>query len=81
MQVLENIENVSVSPINDRRLKMLLKRLETRRQMSAQLEETKILTLMINSLCNTNTLLLLGCLRARNTSRFSYRVIFIDCKL
>jgi hypothetical protein len=52
-RILENIQNVAAPPNNDWRMKMLLKLLETRMQMSAQLEETKRLTLMINSLCNT----------------------------
>ena len=52
-RILENIENVAAPPNNNWRMKMLLKLLETRGQKSAQLEETKRLTLMINSLCNT----------------------------
>ena len=46
-------ENIAAPPNNDWRMKMLRKLLETRRQKAAQLEETKTLTMMINSLCNT----------------------------
>ena len=52
-RILEKIENVSAPPNNDWRLKMLLKMLETRQQKLAKLEDTKNLTLMITSLCNT----------------------------
>ena len=52
-RILEKIKNLAVPHNNDWRLKMLMKMLDIRREKSAQLEDIKNLTLMINSLCNT----------------------------
>ena len=52
-RILVKIENATVPPNNEWRMSMLMKLLNTRLQKSSKLEETKNLTLMIDSLCNT----------------------------
>ena len=71
-QVIQKVENAEIPPNNDWRMILLKKLLTTRRQMSAALEDTGNISLMIDSLCNTwSSLLSLtsGCLRASTSSR------------
>ena len=52
-RILQKIENATLPVGNEWRMTFLMKLLDMRRKMSAQLEDTNQLDLMINSLCNT----------------------------
>ena len=52
-QIIQKIENSTIPDNNEWRMTMLMKLLGTRRQMSAVLEDTSNISLMIDSLCNT----------------------------
>ena len=52
-RVVQKIENAPIPPGNEWRITLLVKLLNQRRQKSASLEDTRHLTLMINSLCDT----------------------------
>ena len=51
-RILEKVENAVVPPNNQWRMSMLMKLLTLRLQKSSLLEDTKNLSLMIDSLCN-----------------------------
>ena len=52
-EIAQKIENAPIPPNNEWRMTLLMKMLNTRRQMSAALEDTTHISLMIDSLCNT----------------------------
>ena len=59
-RILQKIEITTVLVGNKWKMTFLVKLLDMRSKMSAQLEDTNQLDLMINSLCNTKTWILLS---------------------
>ena len=53
VKIMENIQNAAVPPNNDWRLSLIVKFLDFRRKKENLLEDTKVVTEMIDSLCNT----------------------------
>ena len=52
-QLAKEIENAPIPPNNEWRMTLLMKLLNNRRQMSAAMEDSNRISLMIDSLCNT----------------------------